>query len=165
MDNIEEVLISIVNQSLDDLYKNDEYLLKADASERNIVFHFGRYLIDNLKKNNYFDNYNVDYEYNRDTFNEKMYKAIIYDNEVHRILPDIIIHKRGSNSDNILAIEFKKYSSKYKNGKKNDYLKLAALTDCKSHFKYKMGLFINLGITRQQVNIEKFTNGKHIKQK
>ena len=40
MKNIEEELILIVNNTLNDLYKKDKYLLEKDSSERNIVFHF-----------------------------------------------------------------------------------------------------------------------------
>lgn len=161
MDCSEEKLISIVNKTLDDLYINDKYLLEKDASERNIVFHFGRYFINNLKESMDFKDYNVDYEYNRDVFNEREYKEIIYENKQQRIFPDIILHKRGTNEENILAIEFKKRTNT--NERKGDYFKLRALTDSKYKFKYSMGLFIDLGKVRKNVLIKKFVDGKTCK--
>lgn len=70
------------------------------------------------------------------------------------------MHQRGCNSNNILAIEFKTYFNK--NNEKNDKLKLQALTDNNSFYKYKMGLFIELGKTRETVIILKYINGKKI---
>ena len=67
--------------------------------------------------------------------------------------------------NNIFAIEFKKYSNNDKEGIKNDYLKLEALTDDTMHFKYKLGLFIRLGKTKEKIEIEKFINGKRIIEK
>ncbi len=167
MENIVEELMLIVNNTLEDLYKNDKYLLENDSSERNIVFHFGRYFIKNLEKNNFFknNNYNVDYEYNKDVFNEKKYKEVVYEGKKHKIFPDILLHERGSNDNNILAIEFKKYSNTNQNGKKIDEYKLKALTDNKLHFKYQMGLFIELGKTINTVKIKKFIDGKKVRGK
>ena len=70
------------------------------------------------------------------------------------------MHQRGCNINNILAIEFKTYFNK--NNEKNDKLKLQALTDNNSFYKYKMGLFIELGKTRETVIILKYINGKKI---
>lgn len=156
---MEEELIVLVNLALDDLYENDQYLLKVKAHERDIVAHFSRYFINRLENNDNFNKYNVDCEYNRDEFNEKKYKEIIYDKKKHRIIPDMIMHQRGSNSNNILAIEFKTYFSKDKNDK-NDRLKLEALTNNDSFYRYRMGLHIILGETREKVNIVKYINGK-----
>ena len=156
---METELILLVNLALDDLYKNEQYLLNVKANERNIVSHFSRYFINRLENNDNFNKYDVDCEYNRDVFNEKKYKEIIYDKKKHRIIPDMIVHQRGSNSNNILAIEFKTYFNSNKNGE-NDKLKLQALTDNDSFYRYRMGLHIKLGKTRDKVNIVKYINGK-----
>lgn len=71
----------------------------------------------------------------------------------------MIVHQRGSNSNNILAIEFKTYFNSNKNGE-NDKLKLQALTDNDLFYRYRMGLHIKLGKTRDKVNIVKYINGK-----
>ncbi|MCI8760681.1 MAG: hypothetical protein HFJ34_06175 [Clostridia bacterium] len=163
MTNLEETILTLVNLALDDLYKNDAYLLETDSSEESMVFHFGRYLINHLEKNTLFDKCNVDCEYNRNIFNEKMYKEIFYDNKNHRIFPDIILHERGSNHNNLLAMEFKKSSNRDTQGKRNDILKLKALTDSHLNYKYKMGLFVRFGKIRRTVNIELFMDGKLIK--
>lgn len=156
---MEEELILLVNLALDDLYKNDQYLLKVKANERDIVSHFSRYFINKIENNENFNKYNVDCEYNRDEFNEKKYKEVIYEQKKHRIIPDMIMHQRGSNSNNILAIEFKTYFNSNKNGE-NDKLKLQALTDNNSFYRYRLGLHIRLGKTRGKVNIEKYIDGK-----
>ena len=72
-------IILLINLALDDLYQKDQYLLDVKANERNIVFHFGRYFINRLENTSSFNEYNVDCEYNRDIFNEKKYKEVIYD--------------------------------------------------------------------------------------
>lgn len=156
---MEEELILLVNLALDDLYKKDQYLLNVKVNERDIVYHFSRYFINRLENNDNFNKYSVDCEYNRDEFNEKKYKEIIYDKEKHRIIPDLIMHQRGNNSNNILAIEFKTYFNSNQN-EENDRLKLQALTDNDSFYRYRIGLHIRLGKTRNKVNIVKYINGK-----
>ena len=165
MNNIEEELMNYVEHALEDLYEKDDYLIKNDTSERNIVFHFGRYFINYIEKKDSFNKFNVDCEYNRDIFDENMNKKINCKGEVRGMIPDLILHERGTNDNNILAIEFKKYSNNDKEGIKNDYLKLEALTDNTMHFKYKLGLFIRLGKTKEKIEIEKFINGKRIIEK
>lgn len=160
MDSLEDTLILLVNLALDDLYKNDSYLFKINSSEESMIFHFGRYLINHLEKNTFFDKYNVDFEYNRNATNPKIYKEICYMNEIHKILPDIILHQRGHNHKNILVIEFKKSSNYSSKRIQHDYSKLQTLTDSYFPYKYKLGLFVKLGKTRATVNIEKFINGK-----
>lgn len=121
------------------------------------------YFTNRLKDNNNFSEYNIDCEYNRDIFNEKKYKEIVYDEKKHKIKPDLIMHKRGSNDCNILAIEFKTYFNYNKKSIKIDRLKLQALTNSELNYKYKIGLLITLGKKRDKVNIVKYINGKEIK--
>lgn len=163
MTNLEETILSLVNLALDDLYKNDAYLFKIDSSEGSMIFHFGRYLINHLEKNTLFDKCNVDCEYNRvpiyGKIVKKTYKEVYEDNEAHKILPDIILHERGNNNNNILVMEFKKYSNYSSKGIQHDYSKLETLTNQKLNYKYQLGLFVKLGKTRKTVNIKKFING------
>lgn len=65
------------------------------------------------------------------------------DDNAVTVFPDIIVHKRGSNTDNLLVIEFKKLSSRIKKDKDID--KLNAF---KRELGYQYALFIELG-TRQ----------------
>lgn len=155
-----EYLMKVISCTLDILYKNEEYLFKNDSSERNMVFHFSRYLIENLKDTKY-SGLDVDCEYNKNSLSKVGYKEIVYnyDNSRHRIFPDLLLHKRGMNNKNMLAIEFKKYNNYNFTSKKGDFYKLCALTSHKLEFKYKLGLFIRFGKTRDSVEIVKFING------
>ena len=142
-----DILLEVVNNALDRLYENDFYLIKNNLSERNLVFHFSRYFIDICKEKKLkYANLNVDCEYNRNRFNEKMYKQVIYENQEHQSYPDCILHERGSNNNNILVIEFKKANNK-KN--KTDLLKLKAFTDNHGCYKYLLGLAIQFESSRR----------------
>ena len=160
MNNTNENLIYYVNKALDELYFFDKYLIENNTHERSVVFSFGYYLKRLLASDKLFEHYNVDIEYNTDSLSENNYKAIIYENKKYRIIPDVIIHKRGSNNFNLLVIEFKKSNN---NESKNDFNKLKVLTCKKSDYDYKLGLFIKLGKTRNDVKLIKFVDGKSIK--
>lgn len=96
-----------VQKALNKLYKNDERLIKIyddeyngdnHVSERSIVFRFGIYLEKYRLK--YFPQYDLDVEYNR---NINLIKMLDGD----KVILDLIIHKRGSNENNLLVLEFK----------------------------------------------------------
>lgn len=91
--------------AIDELIKNDYHLIKEDCNERSITHWLAVYL------SKFFPTYHVDCEYNRDVSNQKKIKYSSNKNEDTRIIPDIIIHKRGNNSSNLLAIEVKKSAS------------------------------------------------------
>lgn len=156
-------LLELINKTLDVLYDKEAYIFQNDTSEKNMVFHFSRYFIDMLKDINYND-LSVDCEYNKNALSEHKYKEIIYnyDKKSHKIYPDLILHKRGSNDSNILAIEFKKHTNHSRKAIEKDSLKLKALTSEQGEFKYKIGLFITLGKTRERVKIKKYINGKEV---
>ena len=159
-------LMEYVNNTLDILYEREDYLFENNSSERNIVFHFAKYFFLQLSESK-FGRYDLDCEYNRNKCDEHEYKEIKYnyDNKKHIIYPDLILHKRGTNTQNILAIEFKKHTNYNKRSKENDYFKLKALTDSESEFNYKLGLFIILGATRNNVEITTFINGEQKNEK
>ena len=69
-------------------------------SERGIVFRFGIYL-DKLKLP-VLHEYDIDVEYDRNIDCKKCVPG--WENGCY---PDIIIHKRGTNTDNLLILEFK----------------------------------------------------------
>lgn len=161
--NNDSILIEIVNKTLDELYKKELYIFENNVSERNMVFHFARYLIELLDGTEY-ERLSVDCEYNKNALDEKGYKEIIYnyDHIYHKIYPDLLLHKRGTNNQNVLAIEFKKYNNYNTKAIKSDKLKLKALTDKCAEFKYELGLFISFGRTRYDVEIRAFKNGTEI---
>lgn len=101
-----------IQKALNKLYKNDEYLIKIysdkynkdnHVSERGIVFRFGVYLEKYRLK--YFPQYDLDAEYNRNINLIKMLNS-------KPVIPDLIIHKRGTNENNLLVLEFKTWWNK-----------------------------------------------------
>lgn len=141
-----------VKDALDKLYYNDRYLLEHDVNEQSITHRLAIYLED------VFFNYNVDCEYNRYGDDPKRLKGKsfkkydkLFKYEIDRLIkeidtdklakPDIILHKRGRNDQNLLVIEVKKSNSKDDN---YDRLKLMIFTDKDYGLNYKYGLFIKL---------------------
>ena len=157
----DQTIINIVNFVLDELYEKEKYLFKNDLSERNMVFHFARYFSYVLSSYD-FNGLSVDCEYNRNSLNTNGQKEIYINNIRRKIYPDLILHERGSNLRNILAIEFKK-----SNNKRIDYdiKKLCYLTDSKYEYRYMLGMLVILGKSRDDVIIKIFKNGWEVNYK
>lgn len=89
--------------------------------------------------------YNLDSEYNRNKADKKFlpsWKSGCY--------PDIIIHKRGSNDDNFLVIEFKTW---WNSEQSDDKQKIKEF--CTSDtYRYKYGITILLTENRKDVKLE-----------
>ncbi len=64
------------------------------------------------------------------------------------IRPDIILHERENDENNILAIEFKKFET---TNFESDYEKLKELTNPNGDYKYKLGVFIQLKLLRHEM--------------
>lgn len=102
-----------VEKALEELIKNDSFLLNINVNERTLTHKLGQYL------EKYFPTYHVDCEYNRDGEVPKKLeietsgKSVpIEDIEATTVYPDLIIHKRGTD-DNFLVIEAKKTKSNH----------------------------------------------------
>lgn len=165
--NRKDILNKLLNDAISDLYKFDSYLIRhmdisgdgtenIHLSERSIVFRYGIYLQDKIK-NTIFKNYNIDCEYNRNIDLEKKY----HDNngKVLGCYPDIIIHKRGTNDDNLLVIEIKTW---WNTNTEHDEDKLRDLTKQTSDYRYEYGLSITLGKDENSVKMKWFQNGREI---
>lgn len=88
-------LKSTIAESLQELIEKDDELINNHASEWAIVHRFAVYLEKRLPK------YNVDCEYNLHINNPKRLDGNL-------IRPDVLVHKRGEDSANLIAIEFRK---------------------------------------------------------
>ncbi len=87
----------------------DRHLLEVNVSERCIAARLAMYLRE------YFWDFDVDVEYNRDAYTVKRLHDVIRDcprnrNGGHPVLPDVIVHKRDLRDLNLLVIEMKKDS-------------------------------------------------------
>ena len=140
------VLEKVITQALDELYTRDYYLLEHKLHERSIVFRYAHYLQNIIDCYEEFKDYNLDLEYNRNGNNPK--HIPIRDNGA---IPDLIIHKRGSNKDNLLIIEFKTY---WDTEVDDDYKKLSCFVNPRGKYRYTVGLSIIFGRERESVRIE-----------
>jgi hypothetical protein len=176
-------ILALLDSAIENLLKNDDYLLSKDISERSISHKLAVYLEPLFS-----DDYDVDCEYNGDVdsdnnrkfiqilksalddFNielNKREKADPYNLLVERdVYPDIIIHRRGENKNNLCIIEIKKSSS---SRIKCDYdlLKLKAYTSNseRNHLQYQLGVFIYFIVKQEKPTYNRilFENGVEIK--
>ena len=110
-------------------YVRESYLLKRNLHEITIAHKFACIL------EKFFSEYDVDIEFNRE-----LSKAKVYFNSKRK--PDIIIHKRGHNKDNLIIIEIKKSNNRNIN---YDYKKLICALE---KFHYKYGVYIEFNINK-----------------
>lgn len=164
------ILEKFICESIKQVYENDKQLIllsdstinflneqkNADiaktyyhAAERAVAFRFGLYLYPKVRECLEKENLDMDMEYNRHMYLEK-----ITANFKNGISPDLIIHHRGNDNQNILVIEFKTWWNKDISDNnvsgntlwKRDIIKLKDLTtknsDKSLNYQYEMGLSI-----------------------
>lgn len=126
--------------------KNDIKLLEYSIDEYAYSHHIANYLNENFST----FGYDVDCDYNKEgkagevkKGNEDLQNLEINNRRKQKkgLRPDIIIHERGVNDNNLLIIEIKKLQAKNRD-KENDREKLKKFT--KSPLKYKYGLFLTI---------------------
>lgn len=130
---MKQFLEQLIKKSLDDLYQNDKYLIDHKVAERDITHRFAHYFENNMQGTDV-SQYNVECEYNRDGYGIKQ----VYGNYVY---PDFILHKRGSNEDNLLIIEFKTWWNPDNN---TDIEKIQSMMHPQLRYKYKYGCCITI---------------------
>lgn len=167
MDNIElHDIATILNEAFSSFYLHDSELLNYKTedkavSERCMVFHIGWYLQDLIKRNELFRDYSVDSEYNR-CFNhaKSMYKVTMNGirEKIGDAIPDLIIHKRKSNLQNLAIFEFKKRGQYEQSGRADDYRKLEYFTSHNNEYNFKYGFWVVL--YRKKVDVHVFQDGK-----
>ena len=151
-----EDIKKLVNASLEKFYKNDRDLIEMSneedmISEQCMVFHIGSYMKNKMNTLTKFQWADLDCEYNRNMNDPKMMRSD------RKIIPDLVIHRRRSNRNNLLVIEFKKKNAETYD-KENDRNKLMYLTDQKEDFKYNFGLFVELGSHEVYVEVYQEVN-------
>ncbi len=175
-----------VDRAFSKLFERDRILLENDLHERTIAHWFAVYLDDEIQCSFPGKAYNVDCEYNRDiTRNDEwMKRAFILRNNMspefrkvsrnqaldyfaeRSVYPDIVVHKRGSNANNLLVMEIKKSSSNL--SRQFDIQKLKAYT--RNEFKedvlkYKYGVLVEIGVCDKSSERPKtfwFSEGKNM---
>ena len=139
---MKELLEELIKKSLDDLYQNDQDLLKRKVAERDLTGLFAHYFRNNMKDTAIAE-YNVDCEYNRDGYGMKNIDGTL-------VYPDFILHKRGTNESNLLIIEFKTW---WNSDNREDIEKLKAMMSDLYRYQYQYGYSIILNQERDSVTV------------
>lgn len=173
-------ITTLVRQALDTLLQtSDIWLLENNLSEQSISHRIAFHL-DPL-----FADYNIDCEYNGDVDRPNNKKAIsilktelqqfrlLRDKEAsdlekeftsRAVFPDIIIHKRGTNNENLCILEVKKSTSKV--DYEYDFIKLRSYTSNYNgnNLIYKLGIFIEAVIDNENpsFNLRFYKEGQEI---
>lgn len=158
-----------LNKALDWLYDNDHHLLNNSAHERSIAHCLAVHLKELFHEYDVDVEYDLDAEKTKGNIGGKLKKEIeILESELEKVkilikyssdesikeysdvlipksvYPDIIIHKRQTNQDNLLIIEIKKSLNNNSKAIHLDKIKLQKYTN--SHLKYQLGAYINLSV-------------------
>lgn len=124
-----------LNEALRLFFQQDGDLLERDAAERTM----GASLAAKMAP--FFSQYNVDVEYNLHGLDPKMVElpAICRGGGRRRIIPDIVVHRRGHDGENLLAVEIKKETNR--ESRSCDLAKLEAM---RRELNYGAGVLIEL---------------------
>ncbi len=101
-------MAALVDKAIDRLIESESELLELDVSERALSHHLARCLGELVS-----NGLKVDVEYNRHFANPKRLdlpprKALDREIRATTVFPDIIIHRRNSDDNNLLVLELKK---------------------------------------------------------
>ena len=124
-----------VEEAVSALRARDAFLLENDVSERAICAKLACYIAP------LFPDHSVDVEYNRHGLDPKSLTLPAECNSggERLVIPDIFIHRRGSDTENLLVIEIKKDTNR--DSRACDYAKIHAM---KAQFGYAYGVLIEL---------------------
>ncbi len=163
----DEEILKLVLKALERLHNEDQFLLDKDLCERCIMHKLAE------KMAMLFPEYDVDCEYNRDTPGKakKEIEVIKTDcaeeeepyYQIHSSYPDIVVHERGDNDNNLLVIEMK-----IKNDADTlDLEKLIGLTEFeqleRNHFHYQLGMFLQVNLQQGEDKFLLYKEGKVVK--
>lgn len=147
-------LLSILNSSVQELYEKDKDLLLRDETplegmERSCAFRIGHYLCNNLIQDEALAGYHVDMEYNKKGDQPKIIKDRRRKDRRRR--PDLIVHRRSVDDDNLLVVEFKHGLG---HDTSNDKDKLKGFTCESGEYKYKLGVLVELNISEKKSELD-----------
>lgn len=130
-------LENIINNSLDNLYKNDIEIINRGGMEQAVSFRFGMYLLGQCQQIEWLRNYDFDMEYNKNGNEPKRTPR-----RPHGVRPDLIIHTRNSNQSNVLIVELKGWWNT--EDRSFDMMKLEDFTNQQGEYGYGLGVFLDL---------------------
>jgi hypothetical protein len=152
-----EIVKEKVEAALRKLRSQDSFLIQMDTNERAISHKLAEYLQEE------FLDWNVDCEYNRHGCDVKKLKNVSVPNEsigwdepeAKTIFPDIIVHRRNTDENNLLIIEVKKSSNTV--SRKTDKDKIIVLT--KDEYRYRFGLLLEISVNNAADTLEWYADG------
>ena len=172
-------IATLVRQALEKVLHVDKWLLINDLSEQSISHRIAYYLEP------LFNDYNVDCEYNGDIDRPNNKKTIsVLKNDLIKfgllrekeasdlerectnraVFPDIIIHKRGTNEENLCILEVKKSTSRV--DYEYDFIKLRSYTSNRydNNLMYQLGIFIEVLIDGKNpsFNLRYYKSGQEV---
>ena len=151
-------LKSIIKKFLE----NDIKLIQKDAHKLALAFRFGLYLAEQFK------NWDIDMEYNK-RGNQK--KRIMRGNKTRLFRPDLIVHKRTNDINNLvnnyIILQIKKNTSYELDSPQvnDDRESLKELTLNNGDYRYKLGILLYFYCKQDSTNypyIEYYRNGELI---
>ncbi len=134
---------------MEKLLEKDVFLIKNVLHEGTLSHKLGCYL------QNQFPEMDVDCEYNKHEVGTKM---IVINDKEEEIRPDIVVHRRGDDSNNLVVIEVKKEGSR----KERDWAvtKLTELTRKDGKYQYKYGVLVEVQIRTNEILEGWYVDGK-----
>ncbi len=158
---MEQKLTNLLTESIEILYEKDQHLIDLGGMEQACVARIIIYMSELIKvadsRFSELQEYDLDCEYNKHV---KGAKKILSDNGSEILIrPDLVLHKRGDDHSNLMAVEFKMWSNT-KNS--NDRKKLESLTKSAGYggYGYEIGFSVKIGKECPHTSIYK--NGEHI---
>jgi len=156
---IAENVAQQVRKALNAFFENDFELLSVEANERSISHKLAEHLQVEFSK------HKVDCEYNRHGEDVKRLQCFAIESteandlEARTVYPDIIVHKRRTDEENLLVIEIKKHRRSTRSGIKKDIEKLKCFTGV--NFKYDHGLLLVFDVDEKRVHdVKHFSSGR-----
>lgn len=147
-------LVNLLQTAIQEVYQEQRFLLRYSEGDRTgleqaFVFRTGIYL-SRLLLGTTFSDLDLDSEYNKNHGNAKTSRRFPLG-----LRPDILIHRRVSNDENKLVVEFKGY---WDRNLINDINKLEDLTDPNDNYRYLIGVLVIIG--REIPQYRYFINGQ-----
>ncbi len=130
-----EILRQKVNSVLEKIYELDHALIQSGGQERSLSFRFGLYFNQEIGSTTWLNGLDIDLEYNKNGMEPKRTPR-----RPNGVVPDFILHQRGSNENNVMVIEFKGWWSN--DSKENDVIKLEDFIHQEGEYQYGLGFFI-----------------------
>jgi hypothetical protein len=130
-----QIYTEALNDAIRKLFVKDPSLLENDVAERTICAQIAHYLKP------HFPNHNVDVEYNRHGIEPKRVRLPkdCRSKDKSLILPDIVVHQRTHDRENLMVIQVKKETNSEPRA-----CDRAIVLAMKRDFKYAVGVLLNL---------------------